>query len=60
VTWPPFCTPFDGDCDYGHPDDWWIPYVPALEVQAIRLPDGTYGSTYDFVSVQSQALLTAP
>ena len=59
VSWPTFCERFDG-CPYGNPNDWWIPYVPALEVQAIRLPDGTYGTTYDFVSVQSQALLTAP
>jgi hypothetical protein len=60
VTWPVFCEPFKGDCAYGHPNDWWIPYVPALDVQAIRRPDGTYGTTYDFVSVQSQALLSTP
>lgn len=62
VTWPVFCEPFAGSCGsyYGNPDDWWIPYVPALEVDAIRRPDGSYGITYDFVSVQSQSLLTAP
>ena len=62
VSWPTFCKPFEGTCDryYGNPNDWWIPYVPALEVQAVRRPDGTYGTTYDFVSVQSQSILTAP
>ena len=63
VDWMTFCEPFGSpSCDqyYGDPEDWWVPYVPALEVQAIRRPDGTYGRTYDFVSVQSQALLAAP
>jgi hypothetical protein len=60
VWWGTFCRPLDGGCPYGNPDDWWIPYVPSLEAQAIRGPDGTYGLTYDFVSVQSQALLTSP
>lgn len=58
--WVYFCSPFGGDCPYGHPDDWWMPVSEALEVQVIRRPDGTYGRTYDFVSVQSQALLAAP
>lgn len=62
VTWPVFCEPFAGSCAgyYGNPDDWWISYVPALEAEAIRRPDGSYGVAYDFVSVQSQSLLTAP
>ncbi len=69
VTWPVFCRPFakapkegqpDLRCPYGHPDNWWISYAPALEAEAIRRPDGTYSTSYDFVSVQSQALLTAP
>lgn len=60
VTWPTYCKPFYGGCDYGHPNDWWVPYVPFTDVEALRRPDGTYGETYDFVSVQSQALLTTP
>lgn len=63
VSWPIYCDPWATEgslrCPYGHPDDWWISYGP-IEVQAIRRPDGSYGTTYDFVSVQSQALLTAP
>jgi hypothetical protein len=63
VKWPTLCEPFGKpNCDkiYGSPDNWWMPISPALEVQVIRRPDGTYGRTYDFVSVQSQALLAAP
>jgi hypothetical protein len=60
VTWITVCRPLEGGCAYGHADDWWVPYIPPYEIQAIRRPDGSYGLTYDFVSVQSQALLTTP
>jgi len=59
VYWDTFCTPADGNCPYGSPNDWWLSSEP-IELWAIRGPDGAYGETYDFVSVQSQALLTTP
>ena len=59
VTWGTYCEPARGNCPYGHPDDWWTP-VALVEAHVVRGPDGTYGTTYDFASVQSQALLTAP
>jgi hypothetical protein len=63
VTWPTFCTVGGSpSCEryYGNPDNWWVPYVPAFEATEIRTPEGAYGATYDFVSIQSQALLTTP
>ena len=63
VTWPVLCRPGGSpSCDpyYGAPDSWWVPYVPALEATEVRRPDGTYGATYEFVSVQAQAVLTTP
>jgi hypothetical protein len=61
--WVTKCEPAEGDtCPYGplsDPDTWWSPVVP-FEARTLRRPDGTYGTTYDFASVQSQALLTAP
>ena len=62
LDWRTFCKPFGKpSCDpyYGNPNDWWHP-SEVIEIRAIRGPDGSYGTTYDFVSVQSQALLTAP
>ena len=63
VTWPVLCRPGGSpSCDpyYGDADAWWVPYVPALEATEVRRPDGTYAATFDFVSVQSQAVLTTP
>lgn len=63
VTWPVVCRPGGSpSCDpyYGDASNWWVPYVPALEATQVRRPDGTYAATYDFVSVQSQAVLTTP
>jgi hypothetical protein len=59
VTWGTYCEPARGNCPYGHPDDWWTS-VAIVDASVIRRPDATYSTTYDFASVQSQALLTAP
>lgn len=61
--WVTKCEPAGGGtCPYGplsNPDTWWSPVAP-FEARTLRRPDGAYGTTYDFASVQSQGLLTAP
>ena len=59
VKWDYFCKPSADDCPYGKPGGWWQP-IMAGEVDLLRRPDGSYTKTYDFVSVQSQPLLTSP
>jgi hypothetical protein len=60
IEWPIVCRPSGSpSCIYGHPDNWWQT-LGTFEASVIRHPDGTYGKTFDFVSVQSQALLKSP
>lgn len=60
IDWQTVCSPFAGGCDYGKPDDWWQTVIPVFQAEAIRRPDGSYGTSYDFISVQSQSLLSLP
>jgi hypothetical protein len=59
VDWVYFCKPSAGDCPYGKPGGWWQPILEG-SVDLLRRPDKTYAKTYDFLSVQSQPLLTSP
>jgi hypothetical protein len=59
VEWETYCKPNAGGCSYGNPEGWWQPILEG-SVDLLRRADGSYGPTYDFLSVQSQPLLTSP